>query len=80
MPTGTLVNSQITRLSARIPDASMASLQQQGLEFHQAISVPVKGESFLRLGVHDKTADRVGSLELPIAAAQKLQAFATTTP
>jgi hypothetical protein len=43
-----------------------------GLLFHQEISVPVKGDYFLRIGVHDVTADRDGALEVPIAAVKNL--------
>jgi hypothetical protein len=47
-----------------------------GIHFVQDISVPLKGECFLRIGVHDETTNKVGALELPIAAVSKLPAIA----
>lgn len=40
-------------------------LIHNGLPFHQEITVP-HGTSFLHVAVHDLTADRIGSLELPL--------------
>jgi hypothetical protein len=38
------------------------------LEFHQSIDAPAKGAFFLRIGVHDLSSDRVGAVEVPLAA------------
>ncbi len=32
----------------------------------EEIAIPVKGNFFLRLGVHDKEGDQVGALEIPV--------------
>jgi hypothetical protein len=69
---GVLLNSQSNGLKADIPAAKVATLKQGGFRFHEEISVPVKGESFLRIGVHDKTTDEVGAIELPVSAVSKL--------
>jgi VWFA-related protein len=44
-----------------------------GLNSHFEISVPVKGgEDFLRIGVHDITANRFGVVELPLISVARL--------
>jgi hypothetical protein len=46
----------------------------KGLFFHQQISVPLKGEFYLRIGVHDVTADRDGAVEVPVDSVKNLPA------
>jgi hypothetical protein len=70
---GTLLNSQSIGLNAKIPADKYASILQTGIRFSQQISVPLKGETFLRIGVHDATTNRVGAVELPVAAVSKLE-------
>jgi VWFA-related protein len=43
-----------------------------GVFFHQQISVPLKGEFYFRVGVHDVTADRDGAVEIPVASVKDL--------
>jgi VWFA-related protein len=43
-----------------------------GVFFHQQISVPLKGEFYFRIGVHDVTADRDGAVEIPVASVKDL--------
>lgn len=79
---GALINMQTNRISGDIPAEKFPSMMQQKFEFHQQISVPVKGEYDLRLGVRDDTSDHVGALELPVTAVAKLPplAAAATAP
>ena len=37
------------------------------MAFHQEISVPVRGQYYLRTAIHDMISDRVGAVEVPIA-------------
>ena len=55
----------------------LKTLQRGGLQYHQTISVPAKGEYYLRLGVHDLNADRIGTLEVPVSSVRNL---AVVTP
>ncbi len=48
-----------------------------GLPFRLQISAPAKGEYFLRIGVHDVQGDKVGVLEVPVAAVSKLPPMPT---
>lgn len=76
---GTLLNSQSIGLNAKIPADKYASILQTGIRFRQDISVPVKGENFLRIGVHDETTNRVGAIELPVAGVSKLEPLPAPT-
>jgi hypothetical protein len=69
---GTLLNTQGAGMKANIPADRFDNLMKGSIRFRQEISVPVKGESFLRIGVHDQATDRVGAVELPISAVSKL--------
>jgi hypothetical protein len=73
---GDLLNTQTTGLHADLPVDRYAAIAQSGMRFKQEISVPVKGEYFLRIGVHDPATDKVGAVELPVAEVSKLPALA----
>ena len=42
------------------------------MAFHQEISVPVKGQYYLRTAIHDMVSDNVGAVEIPVAAVARL--------
>ncbi|WP_158944218.1 VWA domain-containing protein [Granulicella sp. S190] len=69
---GRLINT-----SSRIDDSDLSPILYEralhtGLFFHQEISVPVKGEFYLRIGVHDDTADHDGAVEIPVNSVKDL--------
>ena len=41
-------------------------LLAHGLQAQEQIAVPVKGNYFLRVGVHDVPSDHIGALEIPV--------------
>jgi VWFA-related protein len=43
-----------------------------GMAFHQQVSVPVKGQYYLRTAIHDLRSDRIGAVEVPVSAVAKL--------
>jgi hypothetical protein len=77
---GTLEIMQFAGLKADLPADKYTALLQAGFRFHQEISVPAKGEYFLRIGVHDETSNKVGAVELPVAAVSKLPPVTATGP
>lgn len=77
---GALLNSQSSLSKFDIPAARFASTLQSGIRFRQEISVPIKGEPFLRIGVQDPATDRVGAVELPIAAVSRLTPLDALAP
>jgi len=60
------------RLHTYMTPAQYAEMLKGNLAFHQEISVPVRGNYFLRTAIHDMISDRVGAVELPIAAVARL--------
>ena len=65
---GAVANRAANGLKGTLTPAQFAALQQNGFPFHQEIDVPARGNYTIRLGVHDRSADRVGTIELPVAS------------
>jgi VWFA-related protein len=65
-PTGTRVNSLISTAELNLSDAHYRQMLATGLPARQEIAVPVKGNYFLRVGVHDVASDHIGALEIPV--------------
>jgi hypothetical protein len=59
-------------LHTRMTPEEYNRLLTGGMAFHQQVSVPVKGEHFLRTAIHDLVSDRVGAVEIPVAAVVRL--------
>lgn len=49
---------------------------QSNFNYRQEISVPVKGEYYLRIGMRDGNSDKVGALEFPVEDVAKLPPLA----
>jgi hypothetical protein len=69
---GVLVNSTGNTIRATVTPANVKAMMETGLQFHQTVSVPSKGEYFLRIGIHDLLMDRVGAVEVPVSAVKNL--------
>jgi VWFA-related protein len=63
---GAPVNSLLSTAQLDVDEAKWHALLHSGLPVVQQIAVPVKGNYFLRLGVHDQGYDRIGALEIPV--------------
>jgi VWFA-related protein len=76
---GKLFNS-ITKVAGAdsITAAKKATMLKSGMQFHQEISVPVKGDYYIRAGIHDRIGDAMGAVEMDVnnvkAAADKAAA------
>jgi VWFA-related protein len=77
---GTPINAQFNGVRASIPEARFAAVQRGNVNYIQQISVPVKGEYYLRIGIRDDDADHVGTVELPVADVAKLPPVAMALP
>jgi len=67
---GAVVNSRIDTAQVDLtPDRYKQALAGR-LGFSQCIAVPVQGNYFLRLGVHEWKTDLAGALEIPVADVQ----------
>ena len=60
------------RLFRRMTPAEYNQLLSGGMAFHQQISVPVRGQYFLRTAIHDMVSDNVGAVEIPIGVVARL--------
>jgi VWFA-related protein len=63
---GEMINSIQSMVSFDLTDNGYRKLLQNGLPVKQQIAVPVKGNYFLRVGIHDLGNDRVGAVEIPV--------------
>ena len=61
------------RVFRRLSPDDYNKLLTGGMAFHQEISVPVKGQYYLRTAIHDMVSDRVGAVEVPIAQVARLE-------
>jgi VWFA-related protein len=69
---GRLINSDDDLVRANYGPPAYARVMTTGVPFHQEISVPVRGEYYLRVGFHDLRTNRVGAVEIPVAAVRNL--------
>ena len=79
-PNGAAVNSAGQTIHTNIDTAAIQSIAKSGLQYRQVVSVPAKGEFFLRLAVHDLLVDHIGAVEVPIAAVSHLAEVAPPPP
>ena len=78
---GALINTQTNGMNSTFSPERFAAFQKsQFFTYHQEISIPVKGEYYLRLGMRDDTSGNVGALELPVAEIAKLPPLPQRTP
>jgi VWFA-related protein len=73
---GLAINTQVNDIKEMVKPDFFASVHRTGnkpeLQYRQEISVPVKGNYFLRVGVHDLLTNHVGAVELPVSAVSNL--------
>ena len=75
---GAAVNSMVSTLHITEPVEEIKKLIAQGIYRHEEISVPAKGEYFLRIAVHDLHRDHYGAVE--VATSQVRNVVASTPP
>jgi hypothetical protein len=69
---GKLINTMASRVANELNQAHFDAMQQEGLAYSQQVSVPAKGQYFLRIGIEDGASNRVGALEVPVSRVAKL--------
>jgi VWFA-related protein len=74
---GTLVNALTKGMEIAGTLDDIKKQVQQGIFCHEEVSVPAKGESFLRIAVHDLHRDHYGAVEV---ATSQVQNIAPTEP
>ena len=76
---GMLITTAEKQISANIPAASYASMLKGGMPYRQEISVPAKGDYFMRLGILDAASNHVGALELSVDSVSHLKPLSEQT-
>jgi VWFA-related protein len=64
--TGNQVNSLKSMAELNLTDEHYRQMLAHGISLRQEIAVPVKGNYFLRIGVHDIGSDHIGTIEIPV--------------
>ena len=77
---GILVNRTENTVRSSIPGAKFSDVLKGVLGYRQQVSVPIKGEYYLRVAVRDLEDNRVGALELPIDAVARLAPLDAPNP
>jgi VWFA-related protein len=62
--------------STLTPEAYAKFVHGSGVRWKQEISVPEKGEYYLRIGIHDMLSDKMGGVEIPVSSVAKLDPVA----
>jgi VWFA-related protein len=70
---GNLVNRAGSVIHADFSDAVYRNFVGHPVSFNQDVSVPTKGDYFLRIGVFDGNTDRAGAVELPVDSVKGLR-------
>jgi VWFA-related protein len=70
---GDLLNSFHQPLSYTGDDRDVRDLYQHGMIQHKEVSVPAKGDYFLRIAVHDLHRDHYGAIEIPTTQVANLK-------
>jgi VWFA-related protein len=65
---GQLFTQQSNPVNVFAKPAAIEQFLKEGVRYQQQIAVPAKGEYYLRVGIHDLIADKVGALEIPVAS------------
>jgi VWFA-related protein len=65
---GRQVNALVSSAEMNFKDATYRKVLASGIPVQQQIAVPVKGNFFLRIGVHDLGSDHIGAMEIPVDA------------
>jgi len=66
---GKALSSVNNPISISLKPADYEGIMSGGIKYAQQISVPTKGETFLRIGIHDLIGNKVGAIEIPASAA-----------
>jgi VWFA-related protein len=69
---GRLLNATGSTIEVNLSKDEYKQFLQKPIRYHMEISVPVRSEAFLRLGIHDIPANHFGAVEIPIASVSRL--------
>jgi len=76
---GLLLNINDNAVRGNFSPEIYRQILHSGLPYHEEISVPLKGDYYLRIGLHDLTSNSIGALEVPVAAVKNLTPLTAST-
>ena len=65
---GEVINSVVNSMPFEVNAEGFGQIMRGGVGIDQTIAIPLNGNFFLRLGVHDLVSERIGALEVPVEA------------
>jgi VWFA-related protein len=65
---GAVLNVTSNVIRPDFPEATYQVMLKNTLRLHLDLEVPVSGDYFLRIGIHDLASDRVGAVEVPLSS------------
>jgi len=71
-PDGVQLNSVGNTIKYNFPPAAYQDFLNKSVNYHLEVSAPVKGESYLRIVIHDLASNRFGAVEVPVSTISKL--------
>ena len=77
-PDGRATNLCANTMNADLSAAQFAETLKSGVRIRQEIDAPAKGSYFLRIGIHDRSSDRVGAVEIPLSGIKSEPAAPTS--
>jgi hypothetical protein len=75
---GQLIVEGATGNRTEITAEVLNTIARSGFPLHQQISVPIKGNYYIRIGVHDLNGERIGALEVPVTSVKDLTPLPAT--
>lgn len=69
---GKLLNADGATISLNLNATDYAKFERNAMQAHLEVSVPSKGETYLRIGVHDIPSNRFGVVEIPTSSISNL--------
>jgi VWFA-related protein len=72
---GVLVASTGNRVKSDLSPERYQAMLKGGIQYQQQISIPIKGNYFLRVGLRDIPSGHVGAIELPLDAVKRLKSI-----
>lgn len=76
---GQLFTQQSNRVDVFAKPEAVQDFLKEGVRYQQQIAVPVKGEYYLRSGIHDLIGDKIGVIEVPSSSIAALPPQSATT-
>ncbi len=77
---GQLLVTSVAQTAASLSPTVYAQMLKTGMAFHQEVSVPARGQYYLRTAIHDLKSDRVGAVEVPVSSVAHLAPLQALPP